>query len=396
MSTTINLEDVHISLGEDFPEIRDSVRKICAQFPGAYWRDLEAREAYPDGFVKALTEAGYLAALIPEEYGGAGLPLRAAAAILEEIHASGCNAGACHAQMYIMGTLLRHGNAKQKQQFLPKIASGELRLQAFGVTEPTSGTDTTKLKTRAVREGDFYRIYGQKVWTSRALHSDLMLLLVRTTPLDQVKKKTEGLSVFLVDIRECRGHGMEIKPLAAMINHNTTEVFFDGARVPAENLIGEEGKGFRYILDGMNAERILVSSEAIGDARWFTKTAVAYAKERVVFDRPIGQNQGIQFPIARAHAETEAADLLLRKSAAMFAAGLPCGDDTNMAKLLASEAAWHAAEACLQTHGGFGYAREYDVERKWRETRLLQIAPISTNLVLAYIGEHILGMPRSY
>jgi acyl-CoA dehydrogenase len=396
MSSAIGLEDVRIPLGDDFPEIRESVRRICANFPGAYWRDLEARAAYPTEFVEALTKAGYLAALIPEEYGGAGLPLRAAGTVLEEIHAAGCNAGACHAQMYIMGTLLRHGNERQKNQYLPKIATGELRLQAFGVTEPTSGTDTTRLKTRAVREGDHYRIHGQKVWTSRALHSDLMLLLARTTPIEQVKKKTEGLSVFLVDIRECRGKGLEIKPLEAMINHNTTEVFFDGARVPAENLIGEEGKGFRYILDGMNAERILVSSESIGDARWFIKTAVAYARERVVFNRPIGQNQGIQFPIARAYAETEAADLLLRKAAAMFAAGLPCGDDANMAKLLASEAAWHAAEACLQTHGGFGYAREYDVERKWRETRLMQIAPISTNLVLAYIGEHILGMPRSY
>jgi acyl-CoA dehydrogenase len=396
MSSANRLEDVRIPLGDDFPEIRESVRRICADFPGAYWRDLEARAAYPSEFVEALTKAGYLAALIPEDYGGAGLPLRAAGTVLEEIHSAGCNAGACHAQMYIMGTLLRHGNERQKKQYLPKIASGELRLQAFGVTEPTSGTDTTKLKTRAVREGDHYRIHGQKVWTSRALHSDLMLLLARTTPIDQVKKKTEGLSVFLVDIRECRGKGLEIKPLEAMINHNTTEVFFDGALVPAENLIGEEGRGFRYILDGMNAERILVSHEAIGDARWFTKTAVAYARERVVFNRPIGQNQGIQFPIARAYAETEAADLLLRKAAAMFSAGLPCGDEANMAKLLASEAAWHAAEACLQTHGGFGYAREYDVERKWRETRLMQIAPISTNLVLAYIGEHILGMPRSY
>jgi alkylation response protein AidB-like acyl-CoA dehydrogenase len=392
----VKLEDVRVPLGEDFPEIRASVRRICANFPGAYWRDIEAHEAYPAEFVKALTEAGYLAALIPEEYGGAGLPLRAAAVILEEIHASGCNAGACHAQMYIMGTLLRHGSAEQKARYLPKIARGELRLQAFGVTEPTTGTDTTKLKTRAVREGDHYVIHGQKVWTSRALHSDLMLLLARTTPLDQVKKKTEGLSVFLLDIRACRGKGLEIRPLKAMVNHNTTEVFFDGARVPAENLIGEEGKGFRYILDGINAERILVSSEAIGDARWFTKTAVAYAKQRIVFDRPIGQNQGIQFPIARAHAETEAADLLLRKAAALFEAGLPCGDDTNMAKMLAADASWHAAEACMQTHGGFGYAREYDVERKWRETRLFQIAPISTNLVLAYIGEHILGMPRSY
>ncbi len=396
MTATAKVEDVRVPLGEDYPEIRDSVRRICANFPGAYWRELEEREAYPDAFVKALTEAGYLAALIPEEYGGAGLPLRAAAVILQEIHASGCNAGACHAQMYIMGTVLRHGSPAQKAQYLPKIASGELRLQAFGVTEPTTGTDTTQLKTRAVREGNEYRIYGQKVWTSRALHSDLMLLLARTTPADQVKKKTEGLSVFLLDIRDCRGKGLEIKPIKAMVNHNSTEVFFDGARVPVENLIGEEGKGFKYILDGMNAERILVSSEAIGDGRWFTKTAVAYAKERVVFGRPIGQNQGIQFPIARAHAEIEAADLLLRKAAAMFQAGLPCGDDANMGKMLASEAAWHAAEACMQTHGGFGYAREYDVERKWRETRLMQIAPISTNLVLGYIGEHILGMPRSY
>ena len=394
--TAAKIEDIHVPLGEDFPEIRESVRRICAKFPGAYWRDLEAKEAYPTEFVKALTAAGYLAALIPEEYGGAGLPLRAGAVILEEIHASGCNAAACHAQMYIMGTLLRHGSAEQKARYLPKIASGELRLQAFGVTEPTTGTDTTKLKTRAVREGDTYVIHGQKVWTSRALHSDLMLLLARTTPLDQVKKKTEGLSVFLLDIRECLGKGLEIKPLKAMVNHNTTEVFFDGARVPAANLIGEEGRGFRYILDGMNAERILVSSEGIGDGRWFTKTAVAYVKDRVVFGRPIGQNQGVQFPIARAHAEIEAADLLLRKAAAMFAAGLPCGDEANMAKMLASEASWHAAESCMQAHGGFGFAREYDVERKWRETRLLQIAPISTNLVLAYIGEHILGMPRSY
>jgi acyl-CoA dehydrogenase len=400
VSAAARLEDVSFPLGEDFPEIRDSVRRICAKFPGAYWRELEAREAYPTEFVQALTAAGYLAALIPEEYGGAGLPLRAAAAILEEIHASGCNAGACHAQMYIMGTLLRHGNARQKQQYLPQIASGALRLQAFGVTEPTTGTDTTKLKTRAQfvksGEGDHYLIYGQKVWTSRALHSDLMLLLARTTPVDQVKKKTDGLSVFLLDIRDCRGKGLEIKPLPAMVNHNATEVFFDGARVPAENLIGEEGKGFKYILDGMNAERILVSCEALGDARWFTQKAVAYASERVVFDRPIGQNQGVQFPIARAYAETQAADLMLRKAAALFQAGLPCGDEANMGKLLASEAAWHAGESCMQTHGGFGYAREYDVERKWRETRLFQIAPISTNLVLSYIGEHILGMPRSY
>jgi alkylation response protein AidB-like acyl-CoA dehydrogenase len=391
-----SIEDVHITLGQDFPEIRESIRKICAGFPGAYWRDLEERVAYPTEFVNALTEAGYLAALIPEEYGGAGLPLRAAAVILEEIHAAGCNAGACHAQMYIMGTLLRHGSPAQKAQYLPHIASGALRLQAFGVTEPTSGTDTTKLKTRAVRQGDHYVVHGQKVWTSRALHSDMMLLLARTTPLDQVSKKTEGLSVFLVDIREALGHGLTIKPIKAMINHHATEVFFDGMKVPVSNLIGEEGKGFKYILDGMNAERILVSSESIGDARWFVKTAVNYAKERVVFDRPIGQNQAIAFPIARAHAETEAADLLLRKASALFAAGQACAPEVNMAKLLASEAAWHAAEACLQTHGGFGYAREYDVERKWRETRLMQIAPISTNLVLSYVAEHVLGLPRSF
>jgi alkylation response protein AidB-like acyl-CoA dehydrogenase len=396
MSTTTRIEDVSVPLGEDFSEIRESVRRICAGFPGAYWRGLEEREAYPTEFVQALTKAGFLGALIPEEYGGAGLPLRAAAAILEEIHAAGCNAGACHAQMYIMGTLLRHGSPEQKERYLPKIASGELRLQAFGVTEPTSGTDTTKLKTRAVREGDHYVVHGQKVWTSRALHSDLMLLLARTTPLEEAGKRTEGLSVFLVDIRECLGKGLEIRPLKAMINHHATEVFFEGMKVPAKNLIGQEGKGFKYILDGMNAERILVSAEAIGDARWFTKTAVAYANQRVVFGRPIGQNQGIAFPIARAHAETEAAAMLLRKAAALFAAGLPCGDDVNMAKLLASEASWHAAEACMQTHGGFGYAKEYDVERKWRETRLMQIAPISTNLVLSYIAEHVLGLPRSY
>ena len=387
---------VSLALGEDFAEIRDSVRRICAAFDGQYWRDLEAREGYPTEFVTALTQAGYLAALIPETYGGAGLPLRAASAILEEIHASGCNAGACHAQMYIMGTLLRHGSAEQKERYLPQIASGALRLQAFGVTEPTTGSDTTKLKTRAVRDGDHYVVNGQKVWTSRALHSDLMLLLARTTPLEQVKRKTEGLSVFLVDMRETRGKGMEIRPLRAMINHNSTEVFFDGMRIPAESLIGEEGKGFRYILDGMNAERVLVASEALGDARWFLKKAAAYASERRVFDRPIGQNQGVQFPIARAYAETEAADLMIRKAAALFQAGQPSGDAANMAKMLASEAAWHAAEACLQTHGGFGYAREYDVERKWRETRLMQIAPISTNMILAYIGEHILKMPRSY
>lgn len=385
-----------IEVGEDYPEIRESVRRLCADFPGAYWRKLEETEAYPTEFVKALTDAGYLGALIPEAYGGSGMLLRAAAVILEEIHASGCNAGACHAQMYTMGTLLRHGSEAQKQRYLPQIASGALRLQAFAVTEPSTGSDTTKLKTRAVREGDSYVISGQKVWTSRALHSDLMLLLARTTPLDQVKKKSEGLSVFLLDIREALGKGLDIKPLKAMINHNTTEVFFDNLRIPSDCLIGEEGKGFKYILDGMNAERILVSAEAIGDGRWFTKTSVAYVNERRVFDRPIGQNQAVQFPVARAHAEIEAADLVLRRAAARFTAGLACGDDANMGKLLASEAAWHAAEACLQSHGGFGYAREYDVERKWRETRLFQIAPISTNLVLSYIGEHMLGMPRSF
>lgn len=385
-----------IDTGEDYPEIRDGVRKVCAGFPGAYWRGLEETLSYPTEFVRALTEAGYLGALIPETYGGSGMPLRAAAVILEEIHASGCNAGACHAQMYTMGTVLRHGSEEQKRRYLPEIASGRLRLQAFGVTEPTTGTDTTKLKTRAVRDGDAYVVNGQKVWTSRALHSDLMLLLARTTPLEDIKKKSDGLSVFLIDIRDAIGKGLEIRPLKAMVNHHATEVFFDNLRIPADSLIGQEGKGFKYILDGMNAERILVSSEAIGDARWFTRTAVAYVSERRVFDRPIGQNQAVQFPIARAHAEAQAADLVLRRAAARFDAGLPCGDDANMGKLLASEATWHAAEACLQAHGGFGYAREYDVERKWRETRLFQIAPISTNLVLSYIGEHMLGMPRSF
>jgi acyl-CoA dehydrogenase len=394
MMTTIN--DLSIACGEDFADIRESVRRVCADFPGRYWRDLEETEAYPTEFVKALTDAGFLGALIPEAYGGSGMPLRAAMVILEEIHASGCNAGACHAQMYTMGTVLRHGSDIQKEKYLPEIAAGRLRLQAFGVTEPTSGTDTTKLKTRAVRDGDEYVINGQKVWTSRALHSDLMLLLARTTPLEEVKKKSEGLSVFLIDIRHARNKGLEIKPIKAMVNHNTTEVFFDNLRIPADSLIGEEGKGFRYILDGMNAERILVSAEAIGDARWFTQKSVAYVNERRVFDRPIGQNQAVQFPVARAYAEAQAADLVLRRAAAMFDQGLPCGDDANMGKLLASDAAWHAAEACLQNHGGFGYAREYDVERKWRETRLFQIAPISTNLVLSYIGEHILGMPRSF
>jgi acyl-CoA dehydrogenase len=397
VATRPESEDVALPIGEDHPDIREAVRRICEKFPGAYWRDLEAREAYPTEFVTALTQAGFLGALIPEEYGGSGLPLRAASVILEEVHASGCNAAACHAQMYIMGTVLRHGSPEQKRRYLPKIASGELRLQAFGVTEPTSGTDTTKLKTRAERRGnDKYVVNGQKVWTSRALHSDLMLLLARTTPVDKVKKRTDGLSVFLVDIRAALGKGLDIRPLKAMINHQSCEVFMNEMEVPAENLVGEEGKGFRYILDGMNAERVLIASESIGDARWFIRTAAKYANERVVFDRPIGQNQGVQFPIARAYAETEAADLMVRKAAALFDARRPCGPDANMAKLLASEAAWHAAEAALQTHGGFGYAKEYDVERKWRETRLMQIAPISTNLILGFLGEHVLGMPRSY
>ena len=389
-------EPVTMELGEDYPELRDSVRRVCERYQGEYWRGLDEASAYPTEFIKELTEGGFLSALIPEEYGGTGLPLRAAAVILEEINAAGCTASQGHAQMYIMGTLLRHGSPEQKQKYLPKIASGEIRLQAFGVTEPTTGSDTTKLKTRAERRGDKYVISGQKVWTSRALYSDMMLLLARTTPLEEVKRKTEGLSVFLVDLNEARGKGLEIRPLKAMINHNATEVFMDGMEVPAENLIGEEGRGFRYILDGMNAERILVASECVGDGRWFIKKGAAYATERRVFDRPIGQNQGVQFPIARAHAELEAADLMCRKAAALFAAGRDCGADANIAKLLASEATWHAAEAAMQTHGGFSYATEYDIERKWRECRLYQIAPISTNMVLAYVAQHVLGMPRSY
>ncbi len=381
---------------ESFPEIRDGVRALCAGFPGAYWRRLDAERAYPGDFVRALTEAGYLAALIPEDYGGSGLPLAAASAVLEEIHKAACNGAARHAQMYTMGTLLKHGSEAQKQRWLPDIAEGSLRLQAFGVTEPTSGTDTLSLATTAKREGARYLVNGQKVWTSRAEHSDLMLLLARTTPKDQVAKKGEGLSVFLVDLREAVGRGVTIKPIRAMMNHAATEVFFDNLSVPAENLIGEEGKGFRYILDGMNAERILIASECIGDARWFIDKASAYAGERRVFGRPIGQNQGVQFPIARAYAQSEAAALMVRRAAQLFDAGERCGKEANMAKLLASEAAWAAAEACLQTHGGFGFAEEYDVERKYRETRLYQVAPISTNLILAYLAEHVLGMPRSY
>jgi acyl-CoA dehydrogenase len=397
MTESVSNDDpVQLTLGETYPEIRELVRRICFDFPGSYWRALEEKQAYPTEFVAALTKAGLLGSLIPEEYGGLGMPLGAAAATLEEIHASGCNAGACHAQMYIMGTVLRHGSPAQKQKYLPDIAAGRLRLQAFAVTEPTSGSDTTKLRTRAERRNDHYLVTGQKVWTSRALQSDLMLLLARTTPLDEVRKKSEGLSVFLVDVKESLGHGLDIKPLRAMVNHNTTEVFFESLRVPMENLIGEEGKGFRYILDSMNAERILVASEAIGDGRWFIEKASKYAGEREVFGQPIGRNQGVQFPIAKAYANIEAAALMVRKAGALFEARKPCGPEANMAKLLSSEASWQAGEAALQTHGGFGFAAEYDIERKWRETRLFQVAPISTNLILAYLAEHVLGMPRSY
>jgi acyl-CoA dehydrogenase len=378
------------------PEIREEVAKLCARFPGEYWRKLDAERGYPTEFVAALTEAGYLAALIPEEYGGAGLPLSAAGAILETIHERGCNGAACHAQMYIMGAILKHGSEAQKQRYLPGIASGALRLQAFGVTEPTSGTDTTSLRTFAKRDGDHYVVNGQKVWTSRAEHSDLMLLLARTTPKDEVKKRTEGLSTFIVDMRAVLGNGLTIRPIRTMMNHNSCEVFFDNMKVPAENLIGEEGRGFRYILDGMNAERLLIASESIGDAKWFTRRSVDYANQRVVFGRPIGQNQGVQFPIARAYAQMRAAELLVQEGFRRFEAGLHCGEQANMAKMLAAEAAWAAAEACVQTHGGFGFAEEYDVERKFREARLYQVAPISTNLILSYISEHVLGLSRSY
>ena len=381
---------------DEFHDIRDAVAKLCAQFPGEYWRKLDRQMAYPKEFVNALTEAGYLSVLIPEEYGGAGLKLSAAAAILEEIQRAGCNGGGCHAQMYTMGTLLRHGSDAQKAKWLPKIASGELRLQAFGVTEPTSGTDTSSLKTVARREGDHYVVNGQKIWTSRAEHSDLMILLARTTPKEEAKKRTDGLSVFIVDMREAKGNGLEIRPIRTMMNHATTEVFFTDMKVPAENLIGEEGKGFRYILSGMNAERILIASECIGDAKWFTAKSTAYANERVVFGRPIGQNQGVQFPIAKAYAQMRAAELMVKEATRKYEAGLDCGAEANMSKMLAADAAWDAANACVQTFGGFGFAEEYDVERKFRETRLYQVAPISTNLILSYVAEHVLGMPRSY
>ena len=380
----------------DHPEIRESVARLCSEFPGEYWRGCDRDQAYPSEFVQALTEAGFLGALIPEEYEGSGLPLSAGAAILEEIHRSGGNAGACHAQMYTMGTLLRHGSKEQKDKYLPAIARGELRLQAFGVTEPTSGTDTSSLRTTARLEGDHFVVNGQKIWTSRSQYSDLMILLCRTTPREEVQKKTEGLSVLLVDMREVREKSLTIRPIRTMMNHATTEVFFDDMPVPAENLIGEEGKGFRYILSGMNAERILIAAECIGDAKWFIEKATTYAADRSVFGRPIGQNQGVQFPIARAYAQMRAAEQILREAIRLYDAGENPGEEANLAKMLAAEASWAAAEVCVQTHGGFGFAEEYDVERKFRETRLYQVAPISTNLILSYVGEHVLGLPRSY
>ncbi len=380
----------------DHPEIRESVARLCSEFPGEYWRRCDRDQAYPSEFVQALTEAGFLGALIPEEYEGSGLPLSAGAAILEEIHRSGGNAGACHAQMYTMGTLLRHGSKEQKDKYLPAIARGELRLQAFGVTEPTSGTDTSSLRTTARLEGDHFVVNGQKIWTSRSQYSDLMILLCRTTPREEVQKKTEGLSVLLVDMRDVREKSLTIRPIRTMMNHATTEVFFDDMPVPVENLIGEEGKGFRYILSGMNAERILIAAECIGDAKWFIEKATTYAADRSVFGRPIGQNQGVQFPIARAYAQMRAAEQILREAIRLYDAGQNPGDEANLAKMLAAEASWAAAEVCVQTHGGFGFAEEYDVERKFRETRLYQVAPISTNLILSYVGEHVLGLPRSY
>ena len=381
---------------ESHQQIRAAVRDLCSRFPGEYWRKLDEARAYPEEFVRALTDAGWLASLIPEEYGGAGLGITEASIILEEVNRSGANSGACHAQMYIMGTLLRHGSEAQKRKYLPDIAAGKLRLQSFAVTEPTTGSDTTRLKTMAVRNGDRYIVNGQKVWTSRVQHSDLMLLLARTTPLDRVQNKSDGLSVFLVDLRVSGGKAITVRPIRNMPNHETNEVFLDNLEVPAENLIGEEGKGFRYILDGMNAERILIAAECVGDGHWFIERASRYARERVVFERPIGQNQGVQFPIARAHVNVEAADLMRYKAAALFEEGKPCGAEANMAKMLAADASWEAANVCLQTHGGFGFAAEYDIERKFRETRLYQVAPISTNLILAYIAEHVLGLPRSY
>jgi alkylation response protein AidB-like acyl-CoA dehydrogenase len=385
-----------VALDKTYPDIREAVARLCADFPGDYWRRLDRDSGYPTEFVRALTDAGYLSVLIPEEYGGSGLPLGAACAVLEEIQRSGGNGGACHAQMYTMGTLLRHGSPEQKRQYLPAIADGSLRLQAFGVTEPGSGTDTSRIRTSAVRDGDDYVVNGQKVYISRTEHSDLMVLLVRTTPREQCAKHTDGMSVLLVDMREAVGRGLTINPLKTMMNHASTELFFDELRVPAKNLIGVEGQGFRCILDGMNAERILIAAECIGDARWFTAKSAAYARERVVFDRPIGQNQGVQFPIARAHIQTEAAALMVQQAADLYDAGKPAGAEANMAKLLASEAAWAAADTCIQTHGGYGFSVEYDVERKFRETRLYQVAPISTNLILSFIATRELDLPRSF
>ena len=378
---------------ETFSDIREGIRRLCSRFPGAYWQELDAERRYPTEFVTALASEGWLSVLIPEEYGGSGLGLAAATAVLEEVHRSGCNGGAAHAQMYTMGTVLRHGSEDQKARYLPKIASGELRLQAFGVTEPTSGTDTTRIRTFAKRDGDDYVVNGQKIWISRAEHSDLMVLLVRTTPREECAKPTDGISVLLVDMREAVNNGLTIRPIRTMLNHATTELFFDDLRVPAENLIGEEGKGFRYILSGMNAERILIASECIGDARFFIDRASAYAKDRSVFGRPIGQNQGVQFPIARAYVQTTAAAAMVDKAAALFDAGVQPGTEANMAKMVASEASWYAADMCVQTHGGFGFAEEYDIERKFRETRLYQVAPISTNLILSHVATHVLCLP---
>ncbi|HXF66924.1 MAG TPA: acyl-CoA dehydrogenase family protein [Burkholderiales bacterium] len=381
---------------ETHRELREGVRALCRQFDSAYWQKIDEQRGYPEAFVEALTRAGWLSALIPEQYGGSGLTLTEASIIMEEINRSGGNSGACHGQMYNMGTLLRHGSEEQKQRYLPKIARGELRLQSMAVTEPTAGTDTTRIQTTAVRKGERYLVNGQKVWTSRVRHSDLMILLARTTPFSEVRKKTDGMSVFIVDLREAIGRGLTVKPIRNLANHETSELFFDNLEIPAENLIGKEGEGFRYILDGLNAERILIAAECIGDGYWFVERATNYAKERVVFDRPIGQNQGIQFPIARAYVNVQAADLMRYRAAARYDAGEPCGAEANMAKLLAADASWEAANVCLQTYGGFGFAAEYDVERKFRETRLYQVAPISTNLILSYIGEHVLGLPRSF
>lgn len=379
-----------------FQEIRDAIRDLCAQFPAEYFRKIDEERGYPTEFVKALTDAGWLAALIPEEYGGSGLSLTEASVIMEEINRNGGNSGVCHGQMYNMGTLLRHGSEEQKQHYLPKIASGELRLQSMAVTEPTTGTDTTKIKTTAVKKGDRYVVNGQKVWISRVHHSDLMILLARTTPLEEVKRKTEGMSIFIVDLRDALGNGLEARPIPNLVNHETNELFFDNLEIPAENLIGEEGMGFRYILDGLNAERALIAAECIGDGYWFIDKVSQYTKERVVFGRPIGQNQGVQFPIARAYINIEAASLMRYEACRLFDAKQPCGAQANMAKMLAADASWEAANACLQFHGGFGFANEYDVERKFRETRLYQVAPISTNLILSYVAEHVLGMPRSF